>query len=126
MDENQKWGLDGLLAAFEARKQAEQGGEVDQTLPPGMRSSIFMGMDLNSLGMDLDSPDPLYPTFTPFPAATGQGPSYDFHDRHVIPDFSLPSAYQVNNVPPEASRMGAFSDGTYLGCRLVMTANDGQ
>lgn len=112
MSENEKYGLTGLLAAFEARGQAESGGPIDSTLPPAMRNAVFLGQDLSSLGLDLDSPDPLYPTFTPFPAANGSGSQFDFHDRHMVPDFTLPSAYTVTNVPPLSSRMSAFSDGT--------------
>ncbi|KAF2484905.1 hypothetical protein BDY17DRAFT_247985 [Neohortaea acidophila] len=71
-----------------------------------------MGHDLTSLGLDLDSPEPLYPTFTPFQAVGSSGSSLDFHDRHIIPDFTLPSAYTVTNVPPLTSRMGTFNDET--------------
>ncbi|KAK4544047.1 hypothetical protein LTR36_004545 [Oleoguttula mirabilis] len=116
MSDNEKYGLAALVAAFEARRTLESGGQPDQTLPPAMRHSVFLGQDLNSLGLDLDSPDPLYTTFTPFPslAAANGGSSgqFDFHDRHMVPDFTLPSAYTVTNVPPLSSRMSAFSDET--------------
>ena len=72
-----------------------------------------MGHDLSSLGMDLDSTEPLYPTFHPFQAPGSTGSSFDYHDRHIIPDFTLPAAYTVTNVPPLSSRMGAFSDGSF-------------
>ena len=111
MTESERWGLPGLLAAFEARRQAEAGGQVDETLPPTLRSAIVMGHDLSSLGLDLDSPDPLYPTFTPFQAVGSSKSAFDFHDRHMIPDFTLPNAYTVTNVPPVNTRMSAFSDG---------------
>ena len=111
MTENEKWGLPGLMAAFEARRQAEGGGQVDDTLPPYMRSAVVMGHDLNSLGLDLDSSEPLYPTFTPFQAVGSSGSTFDFHERHMVPDFTLPSAYTVTNVPPLSSRMSAFADG---------------
>ena len=111
MTENEKWGLPGLLAAFEARRAAENGGPVDETLPPMMRSSVIMGHDLSTLGMDLDSSDPLHPTFTPFPAPNSSNSEFNFHDRHMVPDFTLPSAYTVTNVPPLSSRMSAFADG---------------
>ena len=114
MTENEKWGLPGLMAIFEARKQRESGGEVDDTLPVAMRSAVMMGHDLNSSGLDLDSPEPLYPTFTPFQTPGNSGSStLDFHDRLVVPDFNLTSAYTVTNVPPLASRMSAFSDGEF-------------
>lgn len=111
MTESEKWGLPGLMAAFESRKNVEAGGQADMTLLPAMRSSLIMGHDLNSLGMDLDSELPLYPTFTPFQAVGSSNSTFDFHDRHVIPDFTLPIAYTVTNVPPLSSRMSAFSDG---------------
>ena len=114
MTENEKWGLPGLMAALEARRQAESGGPIDDTLPPVMRSAVFMGQDLNDLGMSLDSQEPLYATFTPFPIVGSSGSTYDFHDRHVVPDFTLPSAYTVTNVPPLSSRMAAFSDGEFV------------
>ena len=116
MNDNEKYGLTALQAAFEARRVLESGGTPDQTLPPAMRNAVFMGQDLNSLGLDLDSPDPLYTTFTPFPAAAaangGSSGTFDFHDRHMVPDFMIPSSYTVGNVPPLSSRMSAFSDGT--------------
>ena len=111
MTENEKWGLPGLMAAFEARRAAENGGQVDETLPKMMRSSVIMGHDLSTLGMDLDSSEPLHPTFTPFPATGSSGSEFNFHERHMVPDFTLPSAYTVTNVPPLAQRMSAFADG---------------
>jgi CCR4-NOT transcription complex subunit 2 len=111
MSEQEQWGLEALSAAYEARKNLESGQPVDETLPPIMRSAIFFGQDLSALGMDLDSLDPIYPTFTPFPAANSTGSTFDFHDRHTIPDFQLPGAYTVNNVPPLAGRVAALSDG---------------
>ena len=111
MTDKEKWGLPGLMAAFEARRQAENGGQVDESLPPQMRSAVIMGHDLSTLGMDLDSPEPLHPTFSPFPAAGSSGSEFNFHERHVVPDFTLPSAYTVSNVPLLSSRMSAFADG---------------
>ena len=125
MTEIEKWGLQGLIAAFESRKQSDtnNGGGVDETLPPAMRSAVIMGHDLNSLGMDLDSPDPLYPTFTPFQAIGASGSTtLDFHERLVVPAFELPSAYTVTNVPPLSSRMAAFSDGTLPSFPLIPTS----
>lgn len=117
MTDSEKYGLTALSAAFEARRTLESGGQPDQTLPPAMRNAVFLGQDLNSLGLDLDSPDPLYTTFTPFPSAAaangGSSGQFDFHDRHMVPDFTLPNAYTVTNVPPLSGRMSAFSDGTY-------------
>lgn len=111
MNEQEQWGLEALSAAYEARKNLENGQPVDETLPPIMRSAIFFGQDLGALGMDLDSQEPIYPTFTPFPAVNSTGSTFDFHDRNTVPDFQLPAAYTVNNVPPLAGRVAALSDG---------------
>lgn len=112
MTEKEKWTLPGLMAAFEARRAAENGQPVDESLPTALRSSVVFGHDLSTLGMDLDASDPLYPTFTPFPAAGSSGSEFNFHERHIVPDFTLPSAYTVTNVPPLSSRMSALQDGT--------------
>ena len=40
------------------------------------------------------------------------------NDRYVIPDFTLPAAYTVTNVPPLSSRVNAFSDGIHLQSRV--------
>lgn len=114
MTENEKWGIPGLMAAFEARRQMEIGGPVDDSLPPEMRNGIMMGQDLDQLGMDLNQEGPLYTTFTPFPNGNMSGSSYDYRDRYMVPDFHLPAGYTVNNVPPLPSRMSALSDGKYL------------
>lgn len=114
MNDNEKWGLPGLMAAFEARRQIDSGGPVDDTLPPELRNGMLMGQDLDQLGMDLNQDGPLYTTFTPFPAINMSGSSYDYHDRHMVPDFHLPPGYTVTNVPPLPSRMSAFSDGKRL------------
>lgn len=114
MTEAEKWGLPGLMAAFEARRQMETNGQVDDSLPFELRNGIMMGQDLDQLGMDLNQDGPLYTTFTPFPAVNMSGSSFDYHDRHMVPDYYLPTGYTVNNVPPLPSRMSAFSDGKYL------------
>lgn len=112
MTEQEHFGLAGLSAIFEARKQFDVGGAVDETLPPQMSNSIlFMGQDLNALGMDLDSPEPLHPTFHVFPDATGSGSMFDSRSRRPVPAFHVPDAYTVTNVPPLHTRINAFSDG---------------
>lgn len=111
MTESEKWGLPGLMAAFESRRQVDNGGQADDSLPPLLRNSVIMGHDLESLGLDLGTSDSLYPTFTPFQAIGSSGSTFDFHERHMIPDFTLPSAYTVTNVPEITTRMSAFSDG---------------
>ncbi|KAL1622141.1 transcriptional regulator [Diplodia seriata] len=92
MSEIDRFGLPGLLAM----------------IPPDSQdhSSLAVGQDLTVLGLDLNRPDnsPLYPTFgSPFAEAGS---------RPVIPDFSLPAAYTVTNVPPLHTKMPSFSDET--------------
>lgn len=112
MTEQEHFGLAGLSAMFEARRQFDTGGVVDETLPPQMSNSIlFMGQDLNALGMDLDSPEPLHPTFHVFPDATGSNSMFDSRNHHPVPAFNVPDAYTVTNVPPMHTRINAFSDG---------------
>nr|OQO26471.1 hypothetical protein B0A51_05706 [Rachicladosporium sp. CCFEE 5018] len=123
MTESEKFGLEALSAAYEARKALETNQPVDETLPPIMRSGIFFGQDLNNLGLDLDSLEPLYPTFVPFPATNTSGSAFDFHDRHTVPDFELPDAYTVTNIPPLASRVPAMSDET-LFCIFYQMPHD--
>ncbi|KAK5721725.1 transcriptional regulator [Elasticomyces elasticus] len=113
MTEAEQYGLPGLLAALEARRAIENGQPVDPTLPPAMRNGVILGQDLSTLGMDLDSPDMIYTTFTPFPNMRDSTPgAYDYVERNVVPEFTLPQAYRVGNVPGVEGRMGAFSDET--------------
>ncbi|KAF2145273.1 uncharacterized protein K452DRAFT_284654 [Aplosporella prunicola CBS 121167] len=92
MSEIDRFGLPGLLAM----------------IPPESadHSSLAIGQDLTVLGLDLNRPDnsPLYPSFgSPF-AEPGSRP--------VVPDFALPAAYTVTNVPPLHTKMSSFSDET--------------
>ncbi|KAK5111643.1 hypothetical protein LTR62_004748 [Meristemomyces frigidus] len=114
MTESEQYGLPGMLAAFEAKRAIEAGQPIDETLPPAIRSGLFLGQELNMLGMDLDSPDPIYHTFTPFPVPPerGSGTFFDFTERNVVPEYTLPTAYTVTNVPPLEQRIAAFSDET--------------
>ncbi|QIX01039.1 hypothetical protein AMS68_006556 [Peltaster fructicola] len=130
MNDKEKYGLEGLAAAYEARKAVESGHPVDESLPVVMRSGLFFGQDLNALGMDLDSPEPIWPTFTAFPASTSQAQGastsngvFDFHDRAIVPEFALPPAYTVTNVPPLAGRLGSLSDET-LFCIFYQNPRD--
>ncbi|KAK5019401.1 transcriptional regulator [Cryomyces antarcticus] len=67
-------------------------------------SMMAFGQDLSTLGMDLGSSAPLHTRIaTPFAG---------LNDQHVVPDFTLPQAYTVGNVPPLHSRIGGFSDET--------------
>lgn len=90
MPEAQRWGLQGLLAQLPNRGD--------------MAGGIVMGQDLSSLGMDFDTAEPLFPTFS--------SPFADGNARQAIPDFALPAAYSVGNVPALGSRIGNFSDET--------------
>jgi CCR4-NOT transcription complex subunit 2 len=90
MTDMERWGIPGLLAMFNRDH-------------PDF-SEMSFGTDLSALGLDLSSNSPLYPTFgVPFDNA---GP------RPVIPDFHLPVAYAVNNVPPLEQRIQNFTDDT--------------
>lgn len=86
MTEAERWGIKGLVANLRNN------------------SPLVTGHDPSTLGLDLDSPDPLFPTFA--------GPFAEPGSRPIIPDFTLPSAYSVNNVPPLHTRIDAFSDET--------------
>jgi CCR4-NOT transcription complex subunit 2 len=116
MSESEQYGLPGFLAAVEARRALEANQPVvDDSLPPAMRHGLFLGQDLNTLGMDLESSEPIYPTFAvfPVPAERGSGSVFDFGERNVVPDFVVPAAYTVGNVPGLERRITAFSDGDY-------------
>ncbi|KAF2671366.1 hypothetical protein BT63DRAFT_423572 [Microthyrium microscopicum] len=69
-------------------------------------SQLAAGHDLTQLGLELNRPDstPLYATFaTPF------GPPNQAQ-RPAVPDFTLPSAYRVQNVPPLHTKIPSMSD----------------
>lgn len=92
MTELERFGLPGLLARLSPDSPDH--------------SNLAIGQDLTALGLDLNRPDnsPLWPTFgTPFAEANA---------RPVIPEFTLPAAYTVTNVPPLAEKMPSFSDET--------------
>lgn len=92
MSEIDRFGLPGLLAMIPPDSQDHSG--------------LAVGQDLTVLGLDLNRPDnsPLYPAFgSPFTEAGS---------RPVIPDFTLPAAYTVTNVPPLHTKMPSFSDET--------------
>ena len=70
-------------------------------------SPLAVGQDLTQLGLDLNRPDnePLYATLgTPF-AENGSV-------RPMIPEFTLPSAYTVTNVPSLSSKIASLNDDT--------------
>jgi len=70
-------------------------------------SQLAVGHDLSQLGLELNRPDstPLYATFaTPF------GPPGNQASRPAVPDFTLPAAYCVQNVPPLHTKISSMSD----------------
>jgi len=88
-----KWGLPGLLAQMHTISK-------DQ-------SDLARGQDLTQLGLDLNSNEPLHPTFaTPFSAPT--------HARPLEADYHIPQCYSVANVKPIQERWGSFTDDTLI------------
>ena len=61
-------------------------------------------MDLNQLGLDLNRQGPLHVDWA--------GPFADQNTRPVVPEFKLPPAYTVQNVPPLEEKLASFSDET--------------
>ncbi|PVH98950.1 hypothetical protein DM02DRAFT_595203 [Periconia macrospinosa] len=95
MTETERYGLPGLLSMI--------------PLESPDYSSLAVGQDLTVLGLDLSRPDnsPLHPTFG--------SPFVDTNSKPVIPpDFKLPAAYTVTNVPPLHSKVSSFSAETLL------------
>lgn len=95
MNDSERYGLPGLLSMI--------------PLESPDYSSLAMGQDLTVLGLDLSRPDnsPLHPTFG--------SPFVESNVKPVIPpDFTLPAAYTVTNVPPLHSKMTSFSAETLL------------
>ncbi|KAF2260737.1 hypothetical protein CC78DRAFT_584520 [Lojkania enalia] len=95
MTELERYGLPGLLSMI--------------PLESPDYSSLAVGQDLTVLGLDLSRPDnsPLHPTFG--------SPFVDTNIKPVIPpDYALPAAYTVTNVPPLHSKMSSFSWETLM------------
>ncbi|KAF2637560.1 hypothetical protein P280DRAFT_407262 [Massarina eburnea CBS 473.64] len=95
MTETERYGLPGLLSMI--------------PLESPDYSSLAVGQDLTVLGLDLSRPDnsPLHPTFG--------SPFVDTNAKPVIPpDFKLPAAYTVTNVPPLHTKVASFSAETLL------------
>lgn len=114
MTDREKNGLAGLLAAIRARdlREAGRADEMDVTLPAAYRTNIFPGQQLDNLDLDLTSTEPILPTFHVWGIANPNPNSqFDYRDHMMIPDYTLPSAYQVGNVPPIEARMDALSEG---------------
>ena len=91
MSANEKWGLPGLLAMIRHPSQ-----DI---------ANLVIGHDLTNLGLDLNSTEPLHPTFaTPFaPSAAA---------RPLETDYTLPACYTVANVQPLHERIPSFSEET--------------
>ena len=91
MSEADKFGFAGFLSMYNH--------------PSEHVRNLVRGQDLPPLGLDMNSPEPLYPHFsTPF-APTGPV-------RPLETDFSLPSCYKVANVTPLLERITGFTDET--------------
>ncbi|KAA6411802.1 MAG: NOT2 family [Lasallia pustulata] len=90
MSELDRFGLAGLLAMSKNDNQ-------DLT-------SLANGQDLTQLGLDLNSSDPLYPTFA--------SPFAESGSRPMQPEFALPQCYTVHNVHKLDTKVPSFSDET--------------
>ncbi|KAL7653957.1 unnamed protein product [Aspergillus niger] len=91
MSELDKFGLAGLLRMIHS-----DNADV---------SSLAVGQDLMTLGLDLNQPEPLHTSFaSPFVASMPGVP--------LEQDFALPACYNVANVQPLQTRIPSFSDET--------------
>jgi CCR4-NOT transcription complex subunit 2 len=94
MSEAERFSLPGLLAKISP-------DSLDY-------SPLAVGQDLTQLGLDLGRPEneALYSTFgTPFSSQNNTV-------RPIIPDFTLPAAYTVTNVPNLSSKIASLNDDT--------------
>ncbi|KAL9079673.1 MAG: hypothetical protein Q9157_001449 [Trypethelium eluteriae] len=92
MTELEQYGLEGLFA------------RINPNHPD--HSPLALGHDLTTLGIDLNSPDPIYPTFG--------GPFSNPSERPAVPEYTTPQAYYVHNVQPLHARIPSFSDETLI------------
>ncbi|CAG8532930.1 5579_t:CDS:2, partial [Scutellospora calospora] len=69
-------------------------------------SMLALGSDLTTLGLNLNSPDALYATFTSPWSENNQAIGL------IEPEYHLPSCYNVQPPPPAQSKIGSFSDET--------------
>ncbi|KAG8531750.1 uncharacterized protein KY384_003382 [Bacidia gigantensis] len=90
MSDRDRYGLAGLLA------------RINSDDP--MVASMARGQDLTTLGLNLNSSDPLWPTWN--------GPFADANSRPLQPDFTLPECYTVTNVHQVRNKLPSFSDET--------------
>ena len=92
MTELEQFGLEGLFA------------RINPNHPD--HSPLALGHDLTTLGIDLNSPDPIFPTFG--------GPFSNPSDHPAVPEYATPQAYFVHNVQPLHTRIPSFSDETLI------------
>ncbi|KAL8754163.1 MAG: hypothetical protein Q9184_005200 [Pyrenodesmia sp. 2 TL-2023] len=85
-----RWGLAGLLATIRSDNPDVAG--------------LAIGQDLTQLGLDLNSQDSLWPTWS--------GPFAEPSARPLQPDFHLPDCYTVDNVHRLRDKIPSFSDET--------------
>ncbi|KAF6224783.1 hypothetical protein HO133_009977 [Letharia lupina] len=96
------------------RTPLSQMSAIDEFGLPGFLSTISndhpevsylaRGQDLTTLGLNLNSAEPLYPTFA--------GPFADPGSRPMQPDFRLPECYTVDNIHHVREKIPHFSDET--------------
>ncbi|KAJ1031199.1 hypothetical protein NDA18_002417 [Ustilago nuda] len=70
-------------------------------------SMLSMGVDLQTFGLNLNSSDPLHPSFI-----TPWSENNMLASSRVEPEFTLPSCYNVQPPPPAQSKIASFSDET--------------
>ena len=70
-------------------------------------SMLSMGVDLQTFGLNLNSSDPLHPSFV-----TPWSDNNMLASSRVEPEFTLPSCYNVQPPPPAQSKIASFSDET--------------
>ncbi|OAX85129.1 hypothetical protein ACJ72_00501 [Emergomyces africanus] len=91
MPDRDRFGLQGLLSMIHSEN-------------PDV-ATLAVGQDLMSLGLDLNQPEPLHPSFaSPFISSNAAVP--------LQVDYNLPACYNVANVQPLQTRIPSFSDET--------------
>ena len=99
MSDRDRYGLGGLIEQI-------RNSDADS-------SNLAIGMDLTNLGLDLNSSEPIYPTFA--------GPFANGPTRPLQPDFVLPACYSVNNIHPIEEKIGSVTDETLFYIFYTMT-----
>ncbi|KAG5302142.1 NOT2 family protein [Histoplasma ohiense] len=91
MPDRDRFGLQGLLTLIH-----NENPDV---------AALAVGQDLMTLGLDLNHPEPLHPSFaSPFISSNSAVP--------LQVDYTLPACYNVANVQPLQTRIPSFSDET--------------